>query len=82
MKFLYLPEKLDDIFRFKQKILPEIDHVPYVVEDLPVVCAWYPGINSVLLWNLSEESKNLTVKYKSQLYTLKTEGLDTELLQL
>ena len=81
-KFLYLPEKLDDIFRFKQKILPEIDHVPYVVEDLPVVCAWYPGINSVLLWNLSETSKNLTVKYKSQLYTIKAEGLNAELVQL
>ena len=81
-RFLYLPETLEDIFRFKQKIVPELENVPYVVEDLPVVCAWYPGINSVILWNLSEVSKNLTVRFKNQQYSIKVEGLNAELLQL
>ncbi len=78
----YLPETLQDIFRFKQEISAELENVPYVVEDWPVVCAWYPAIKSVLLWNLSEESKNLTVKFKKKQYSIWTEGLQAELLQL
>jgi len=81
-KLMYLPETLEDIFRFKREILPDLENVPYVLEDLPVVCAWYPEINSVLMWNLSEESKDLTVKFKNQKYRIKAEGLNAELLQL
>jgi hypothetical protein len=78
----YLPKTVEDIFEFKQKILPELANVPYVVEDLPVVCSWYPDINSVLLWNLSESPKKLTVKFKNQSYNINVDGLDSELLQL
>jgi len=81
-EFLYLPETMEDIFQFKRKILPELENIPYVVEDLPVVCAWYPRINSVLLWNLSEESQKLTVKFRNQLYSIRAEGLRAELLEL
>ncbi len=81
-KFMYLPETMEDIFRFKQKILPELQNIPYVVDELPVVCAWYPSINSVLLWNLSEETKNLKVRFKNQQYTIKCEALNAELVHL
>lgn len=81
-EFQYLPETMEDIFLFKRKIWSELENVPYVVEDVPVVCAWFPDINSVLVWNLSEKFQNLTVKFKNQLYSIKTEGLNTELLQL
>ena len=81
-KFMYLRETLEDLFRFKREILPELENIPYVEEDLPVVCAWYPAINSVLLWNLSEESRSLTVKFKDKQYRTQAVGLNTELIQL
>lgn len=81
-KLEYLPETLKDIFLFKQKILPELVNVPYVVEELPVVCTWYPEINSILLWNLSEECKKLTVKFKNQVYNIIAGGLNSELVKL
>ncbi len=78
----YLPETLEDIFLFKRKIQQSLVNFPYVVEDIPVVCAWFPGINSVLLWNLSEGQKNLTVKFKKQLLNINVEGLASALVQL
>jgi hypothetical protein len=38
-----------------------LDAVPHVVEDEPAVCAWFPTASKVLLWNLSEQPKTLTV---------------------
>ncbi len=56
--------------------------VPYVVEDKPVVCAWYPEIKAVLLWNLSETKESLTVKLDSKTSTTEIKGLDSELISL
>lgn len=81
-KFMYLPETMEDIFRFKREIQAELEDVPYVTDELPVVCAWYPSINSVLLWNLSEDAQNLTVKFKGKDYSVPVEGLNAEFIQL
>ena len=53
-----------ELARLKQAILKQTSGYPYVEEDTPVVCAWYPTAQRVLLWNLAETpqavSLNLT----------------------
>ena len=57
-----IPESLADLFAFKREIVAKLHDVPFVEEETPAVCAWYPTARAVLLWNLSEERKTLTVK--------------------
>ena len=44
--------------------------VPYVAEDEPAVCAWYPTARKVMVWNLSEQPRTLTVVFGAQRRTL------------
>uniref|UniRef100_UPI003217DF3A hypothetical protein n=1 Tax=uncultured Draconibacterium sp. TaxID=1573823 RepID=UPI003217DF3A len=78
----YVPENMDDVFAFKREIIADLVDVPYVEEDLPVICAWYPSINSVLLWNLSETGKKLTIKYREKRLKVNIEGLNSEVMLL
>ena len=48
-----------DLARLKQTILKQTSSYPYVEEDAPVVCAWYPTAHHVLLWNLAEEPRTV-----------------------
>jgi hypothetical protein len=74
-------ELLSDLYALKKKILPQLDEaVPYVEQDTPVVCAWYPTAKCVLLWNLTEEAQDLTVKRKGEQREVKLGGLDSALL--
>ena len=57
-----MPESLPDLYAFKREITSKLHDVPFVEDDAPVVCAWYPTARTVLLWNLSEQRKELTVK--------------------
>lgn len=56
-----LNESLPALFDFKRRILPQLGHVPHVQEDEPAVCAWYPTAGKVLVWNLSEQARALTL---------------------
>ena len=56
-----LAESLPALFAFKQRIKPQLREVPHVEEDEPAVCAWYPSARKVVIWNLSSQSKTLTV---------------------
>ena len=78
----YLPENLTDIYTFKHEILPHLKGIPYVEEDKPVVCAWYPAIKTVLLWNLSETRASFTVNMDGKKHTVEMEGLDSELVTI
>jgi len=78
----FIPENLDEIFRFKHEIVDQLGSVPYVVDNKPVVCSWYPKIKTVMLWNLSETKQSFSVKYKDKIRTLEIEGLDTELINI
>ncbi len=78
----FVPERLNEIFAFKHEIIPLLKGVPYVIEDKPVVCAWYPEIKAVLLWNLSETKESLTVKLDNKTSTIEIKGLDSELISL
>ena len=58
-------ESLPDLFAFKRDIIAELNDVPYVVEDVPTVCAWYPTARAVLLWNLQEQQSKVTLRHKA-----------------
>ena len=51
-----------------------------MIEDKPVVCAWYPKIKKVLLWNLSESKETLTVNLTDKKRSVEIGGLDAELV--
>ncbi len=78
----FVAENLGDLFALKEEIIPLLHGIPYVIEEKPVVCAWYPKIKTVLLWNLSESKESFTVKFKSKNHTVHIAGLDAEIVQL
>ncbi len=58
-----VPETLDALFAFKQRLRASLKQVPTVAEDTPVVCAWYPSAKRVLLWNLLPEPRRVTLRF-------------------
>jgi len=74
-------ESLEALFAFKHEILPQLRETPYVVEDLPVVCAWYPTAGLAALWNLSEKPQRFTVTHKGQNHTAETGPLGMALVE-
>jgi len=76
-----LAESAENLFAFKARIAPELEHVPHVAEEEPVVCAWYPTARAVLLWNLSEQAKTLAVKHRSVRREVGVPALGTSLLE-
>jgi hypothetical protein len=78
----FVAESLQEIFAIKREILPQLIDIPYVEDDKPVVCAWYPKINSVMLWNLAESKELFTLKLGSVNRKVEVEGLDAELVPL
>jgi hypothetical protein len=75
-------ETLQEIFAFKQEIIPQLKGVPYVEENKPVVCAWYPEIKTVLLWNLSETKESFTIRIDENTHTIEIGALDAELISI
>jgi len=78
----YIPENLTEIYAFKHEILPHLKGIPYIEEDKPVVCAWYPAIKTVLLWNLSESHESFTIITDGKKHTVEIVGLDAELVTI
>jgi len=76
-----LEESMEALFAWKEKIKPQLQNTPYVEENVPVVCAWYPTAKAVLLWNLSEEAKPLTLVYQNNKRNATVPGLSTVLLE-
>ena len=50
-----------ELASLKQAILKQTGGYPYVEEDTPVVCAWYPAAHRVLLWNLTETQQTVSL---------------------
>ena len=59
-------ETLPELFALKHSLGRSLDAVPHVVEDEPAVCAWYPTARRVLVWNLCEQRKTLTVRMQNR----------------
>jgi hypothetical protein len=71
-------ESLPALFALKREIMPRLTGVPFVEEETPAVCAWYPTARGVLLWNLSEQRATLTVRHGDARQRVTVEGLGTE----
>jgi len=81
-KVRFVAETLSEIFAFKHEIILQLKGVPYVEEDKPVVCAWYPESKTVLLWNLSENTETFTLRKENEKRTVQVDGLDAELISI
>lgn len=74
-------ETLQDLFAFRRKVLPRLDAVPFIEDEKPVVCAWYPTTRCALVWNLSETHETLSLKYGQARRTLALNSLDSVLVE-
>ncbi len=77
-----VPEELDALFALKREIVSALRDVPYVEEETPVVCAWYPKIRTVALWNLLERQQVLTVRLNEQRTRVRMRPLELALVRL
>ncbi len=74
-------EELTDLFAFKRSIRDQLSEVPIVEEESPAVCAWYPHAGRVLLWNLIQEPRRLTVVHRARRLSVDVPSLGTSLLE-
>jgi len=58
------PETLEALFDLKKQLRPRLHDVPYVEDELPAVCAWYPSARLALIWNLSSERLTFSLAYR------------------
>jgi hypothetical protein len=77
-----IPEELPALFDFKRSIAEHLRDTPHILEDEPVVCAWYPTASAVLLWNLSDTWKDLTVAFAETRMPVGIGPLGLDILEL
>ncbi|MCP4639082.1 MAG: hypothetical protein GY851_01540 [bacterium] len=75
-------ESLEALWALKREFVETGLDVPFVEDETPVACAWYPSAKAVLLWNLSEERRTLRVRWQGKTMPAEAEGLDTALVNL
>ncbi len=71
-----LAEELPALFALKHEIASALKDVPYVENDIPIVCAWYPTARCAVLWNLSEERAEAVVRVNDSRRTITIDALD------
>ena len=71
-------ESMADLFRLKAELLPKLRQFPVVLDEKPVVCAWYPTAQSALLWNLAEQRETFTIEYAGKRRHVEVGPLDVE----
>lgn len=76
-----VPETLADLWALKREVVPTLGRTPYVEEDVAVVCAWYPTARAVLLWNLTEERQELTLRIGDERRKVVVAPLDSTLVE-
>ena len=75
-----LVESLEELFAFKRNICEKLRDVPHIAEDEPAVCAWYPTARSVLVWNLEDKAKTLTLCRNQRQQVIRVAALEAELV--
>jgi hypothetical protein len=46
--------------------MPVWRDVPWIEDELPAVCAWYPTAHLALVWNLSEQRQTFSLAYRGE----------------
>lgn len=77
-----IEENLPALFALKREIVATLRDAPWVEEDKPVVCAWYPSIRTVALWNLSENEEQLTVRLGERKQVVSVASLDLAVVRI
>jgi hypothetical protein len=77
-----IPDSLEAVFALKRELLPKLGDIPYVQEDQPIVCAWYPTAERVLLWNLAEKPAAVTLRKKDVAQEIKIGPLGVEIARI
>ena len=60
------PETLAALFDLKKSLRTKLRGVPWIEDELPAVCAWYPAARLALIWNLSEERQTFSLAYRGE----------------
>ncbi|OPZ65274.1 MAG: hypothetical protein BWY83_03043 [bacterium ADurb.Bin478] len=71
-----LADHLQALFALKHRCLEQRKDFPYIREDLPAVCAWYPTVRMVLIWNLEQEQRTYSLVFGKQERRITLAGLD------
>jgi len=77
-----MEESLESLWPLKRELVQGSPEYPYIVEEAPIVCAWYPTLPGALLWNLSESAADLTLRYAGRDRTVRLAALDAEFVTL
>ena len=77
-----IAESFADLSAWKKKeVLPKLKNVPYVENETPVVCSWYPTARAVALWNLSEQRQEFQLRFGETRRTVGVDGLGIALVE-
>ncbi|MBN2308697.1 MAG: hypothetical protein JXR94_06975 [Candidatus Hydrogenedentes bacterium] len=74
-------ESFEELLAFKHEILPTLRDVPYVEEDVPAVCAWYPTARKALVWNLTAQPQDVNVRMGDTRRPIHLAALDSALIE-
>lgn len=77
-----IPDTLDALWKVKAEMVAGGLNVPYVTDEKPVVCAWYPTARRVFLWNLAETKEDFQLQVQDKKIPLSIEGLDSVLVSV
>ena len=75
-------ETLSELFALKRSLGRSLGAVPHVVEDEPAVCAWFPTARRVLVWNLCEHPRTLTVTLQNRQQSVRLGPLEATTMRI
>lgn len=75
---LAIEESLPALFDFKHQVIAQLEDIPYIAEDVPAVCAWYPEAHCVLAWNMNETPQQFTLRFNDWAQVIRLGALDAE----
>ncbi len=75
-------ESMDALFSFRRSLLPKLKEmrIPYVEEETPAVCGWYPEARAVLLWNPEKTAKTVHLCFAGHQTPVELPALETALM--